>query len=329
DLCCRSHETRPDHRHHRPGRFLPGRAVGRQGLRGPRRRTTVLERVDVAPGGGRCPGRRPARAPRRRPRGRRRPHPARLAGPPRRGLQPRRDERRAGLLRGPGVRRVDQRRWHRPAARGDPLGGTGLPLLPGLHLGDVRPDRAAAVRGVRVPPALAVRHEQAVRALVHRQLPRGARDARGVRDPLQPRVAAARGGVPHPQGEPRGGPHRGRAPGRAAPRQPRRRPRLGVGPGVRRGHVADAAARRAHRLRAGDRHRHDRAGVRRDGVRARRPHLDRPRPSRPPLRAAGRGPRARRGRRQGPPAARLEGADPRRRGGPEDGRRRPGAARPL
>ena len=47
------------------------------------------------------------------------------------------------------------------------------------------------------------------------------------------------------------------------PGQPRRRPRLGLRPGVRRGHVADAAARRAGRLRAGHRHRVHGAGLRR------------------------------------------------------------------
>ena len=54
----------------------------------------------------------------------------------------------------------------------------------------------------------------------------------------------------------------------ALPRQPGRQARLGLRAGVRRGHVADAAAGAAGRLR--HRHRRDplRAGVRRDGVRA-------------------------------------------------------------
>ena len=45
---------------------------------------------------------------------------------------------------------------------------------------------------VPLPPALAVRHLEGVRALVHRQLPRGVRPLRRLRDPVQPRVAAPR-----------------------------------------------------------------------------------------------------------------------------------------
>ena len=85
------------------------------------------------------------------------------------------------------------------------------------------------------------------------------RDAYGLiasqRHPVQPRVAAARRDVRHPQGDPR---HR-RDPRRrrsdALPRQPRRPARLGLRAGVRRGDVADAPAARAGRLR--DRHRRD------------------------------------------------------------------------
>ena len=54
--------------------------------------------------------------------------------------------------------------------------------------------------------ALAVRREQGVRPPHDHQLPRVLRHARQLGDPLQPRVAAPRPGVRHPQGQPGGGP---------------------------------------------------------------------------------------------------------------------------
>ncbi len=59
--------------------------------------------------------------------------------------------------------------------------------------------------------------------------------------------------------------------GAALPRQPRRQARLGPCARLRRGHVADAAAARAGRLRAGDRRDALGARVRRAGVRLCRP----------------------------------------------------------
>ena len=72
----------------------------------------------------------------------------------------------------------------------------GDPLLPGVVVGDVRQGaRGPADRADAVPPALAVRRREGLRAPHHRQLPRVVRPLRGLRDPLQPRVAAARARV--------------------------------------------------------------------------------------------------------------------------------------
>ena len=53
------------------------------------------------------------------------------------------------------------------------MAGHRLPLLPGVELGDVRRDAAAAERGHAVLPALAVRRREGLRLLDDPQLPRG------------------------------------------------------------------------------------------------------------------------------------------------------------
>ena len=117
-------------------------------------------------------------------------------------------------------------------------------------------DPAAAGRGLQVPPALAVRRPRSSQA---HWVTVNYREAYGLfavsRDPVQPRVAAARRELRDPQDHQGRGGDRGRRDGPRGPGQPRRRPRLGLRTGVRRGHVADAAARRAGRLRARDRRR--------------------------------------------------------------------------
>ena len=60
------------------------------------------------------------------------------------------------------------------------------------------------------------------------QLPRGLRPARVQRHPLQPRVAAPRRDLRHPQDHPSGGADQGGDPGQALPRQPRRRSATGA-----------------------------------------------------------------------------------------------------
>ncbi len=65
---------------------------------------------------------------------------------------------------------------------------------------------------------------------------------RGQRHPVQPRVAAPRRDLRHPQDHPRGRGHHGRHAVGALPRQSRRGPRLGLCRRVRGGDVADAPA---------------------------------------------------------------------------------------
>ena len=143
---------RTDHRHHRPGRLLPGRAAARKGLRGPRDGPPLLDRevrADRAPArqGHAAPG-RPARralaggrAPRR---------------PASRDLQPRRDVVRRGLLDPADPDRGVHRRRGDADARGDARGVPGGALLPSLVQRDVRQGARGAADGVdRVLPALA------------------------------------------------------------------------------------------------------------------------------------------------------------------------------
>ena len=107
-------------------------------------------------------------------------------------------------------------------------------------------------------PAQPLRRGQGLRPLDHRQLPRELRPPRVVGDPVQPRVAPARPRVRDPQGDPRRGPDQGGDRREAGPRQPRRPARLGLRRRLRAGHVADAPAGPARRLRRG--HRRDPLG---------------------------------------------------------------------
>ena len=124
--------------------------------------------------------------------------------------------------------------------------GLAHPRLPGGQLGDVRPGAGDPADGEdALPSPLALRGLQGLRPLDVRQLPRELRDARLERHPLQPRVPAPRRELRDPQDhDERGGDQAGAGEGAAA-RQPRREARLGLREGLRRGHVADAAAGRA------------------------------------------------------------------------------------
>ena len=104
------------------------------------------------------------------------------------------------------------------------------------------PAGGAADRADAAAAADALRRREGVRALHRRQLPPPLRPARLVRDPLQPRVAAAPTRLPPAQGLARGRADRGGAAGRALGRRPRRAARLGLGRGLRPGDVADAPA---------------------------------------------------------------------------------------
>ena len=115
---------------------------------------------------------------------------------------------------------------------------------------------------------------------------------------------------------------------RAAARQPRRPAGLGLRGRLRRGHVADAAARRAGRLRGRLGRDPLGAGAVRAGLRARRVGLDRVRAPGRALLPPRRGRPADRRSGQGPRGHRLGGADALRRARAADGRRRPRAGGP-
>ena len=134
--------------------------------------------------------------------------------------------------------------------------GQASALLPGVELRDVRQGAAgSAERGHPAVAALPVRRRQGLRPLHDDQLPRVLRHARVIRHPVQPRVAAPRPRVRHPQGEPSGRAHLARAAGLVDFGQSGRQARLGLRRRLCRSDVAHAAARRGRRLR--DFHRRD------------------------------------------------------------------------
>ena len=186
-----------DHRHHRAGRLVPGRAAAREGLRGPRHRPPVElvqpQRIDhlyhdphdgdavILHYGDLTDASSINRILR--------------DDPARRDLQPRRAEPRAGQLRRAGVhRRVDRR-------------SATLRLLEAIRevgarrRGSTRPARREMFGKVAETPQTEttpfyprspVRRGQGVRVLDHGELPRGVRHVRLQRHPVQSRVAAAR-----------------------------------------------------------------------------------------------------------------------------------------
>ncbi len=195
DVDCRG-ATCADHGNHRPGRLLPRRPAAREGLRGVRDGPPFQHRVVRADP--------PSRGARRVPPGR----PARpgvaaagvAPGAAPRGVQPRRAELRADLVEPAGADHRVHGARRDPDARGRPRDRSRHPLLPGVVVGDVRQGaRDPAERDHAVLPAQPVRRRQGVRALPDRQLPRELRHVRGVGHPLQPRVAAARARVRHPE----------------------------------------------------------------------------------------------------------------------------------
>ncbi|CAA9521663.1 MAG: GDP-mannose 4,6-dehydratase, partial [uncultured Thermomicrobiales bacterium] len=176
---------RADHRHHRPGRQLPGRAPARPRLPRRRRHPAHLDRR-----------RRPDHPPPGADRvGQRRPPGPNVAArhcqslPTRRGLQPRRPELRPHLLGTTAIDRRDHRPRRQPPPRSRPPCQTGRPLLPGILLRDVRqsPD-CAPERSDPVLSALPVRRLKTLRALDYRQLSRKLRSVCRVGYPVQSRV---------------------------------------------------------------------------------------------------------------------------------------------
>ena len=218
-------EARTHHWHHGSGRLVSCGAVVAEGVRGSWTDPSGLDvqhRADRSPvRRSPCPGGE-AVPPLRRPVGRGPAGDAVDRGEAGRGVQPGGAVARAGLLRRARAhRRHDGHRNH-PDAGGGAAGRDRDALLPGLVLGALRVDSAAAERGDAVPPALAVRRREALQLLDHQELPRGLRHVRGQRDPVQPRVSAARRDVRDPQDHSGGGGDQGRPAGLSLPGQPGR-----------------------------------------------------------------------------------------------------------
>src|SRR3954451_10789025 len=251
-----THEARPHHRNHWPGRLVPRRAAAREGLRGARDHPSLLvvqHRAHRPAVPRRARTRRQAvPAPRRSDRVQP-PGPPALRAAARRGLPPGRPVARPSLVRRARVHRRRHRHGHAAPARGDARRRRQAALLPGVLERDVRRHAPAAERGDAVPSAQPVRRREGHGLLGDRDLPRELRPLRLQRDPLQPRIPAARGDVRHPQDHAGAGPHPGRPAGQALPRQPRRQARLGLRPRLHGCDVAHAPAGRARRLRRRDR----------------------------------------------------------------------------
>ena len=204
-----------DHRHHRPGRLLPGRAAAREGLRGARDRPPLLE-LQHRPD--RPPLPRPARDGRAAVHALRRPRRTPVA------LTKLLYELQPDEIYHLGAQSHVRVSFDIPEYTFDVTGagtlrlleairesGVEHALLPGLLVGDVRRRAAAAVRGDAVPPAQPLRGREGGGVLGDGQLPRGYGMFAVQRDPLQPRVAAPRRDLRDPQDHARGRADQGRA----------------------------------------------------------------------------------------------------------------------
>jgi hypothetical protein len=127
-------------------------------------------------------------------------------------------------------------------------------LLPGVLERDLRrPARGAADRGDAARAGHALRRGKGIRPLHDAHLPAPIRPACVVRDPLQPRIAAAAARLRPAQDRARSGGDQPRARERGRARRPRRAARLGIRGGLRARDVARRAAGRGRRLRDRDR----------------------------------------------------------------------------
>ena len=250
-----------DHRHHRPGRQLPGRAPARKGVRGarPRAPQQLLQHLAHRPRA------RPAGPALRRPRRPEQPRAHAGQRRPRRDLQPRRAEPREGARS-----RCRSTRRTSPAlaccacsTRCASSGSKARVYQAGSSemygLVQETPQTEKTPFHPRSPYGVA----KVFGHWIDDELPRELRDARLQRHPVQPRVAAARRELRHPQD------HEGAGRDQAGPTSSELRlgnldakRDWGYARGLRRGDVADAAAGAARRLR-------DRHG--RDALRARVP----------------------------------------------------------
>ena len=157
-----------DYRNFRSGRVVPRRVPARQGLSRGWRRAPFVGAQPVAH---RAPA-RPHRPPARRPAGSAVDPAADRRGAARRVLQPGGDVVRAGLVGHAAADRRVQQPGRDARARGHPPGQAGHALLSGQLERDVRQGaRRTAERGHAVPPALALRRLEGLRALHHRELP--------------------------------------------------------------------------------------------------------------------------------------------------------------
>ena len=320
--------TRADHRHHRPGRLLPRRAAAREGLRGARHGAPLVDRD--------LPAARATSATTITL------HTGDLLD--QRSLVDVLREREPDEIYNLAAMSFVAASWNQPVltaeftgigrhadARGDARGHARGALLPGLLVGDVRQGaRGAAARDD-------ARSTRARPTAWPRPTATSSRSTTASRYDL----FACSGILFNHEGERRGlefvtrkvtharGRDQARPPGRAGARQPRRRARLGLREGLRRGHVADAPAGRARRLRDRDRRGAQRPRARRGRLRARRARPRQARSHRPALPAPRRGRASDRRRLEGPREARLGAADELRGDGPADGRRGPRAARPA
>ena len=110
-----------------------------------------------------------------------------------RGLQPGRAELRRDLLAATPAHRAGDGVGGDVRARSDSARQSRGPLLSGFEQRDVRQDpRPDPGREHHLPPAQSVWGCQAVRSLDHRELPRKLRHPCLQRNPVQPRIAAAR-----------------------------------------------------------------------------------------------------------------------------------------
>ncbi len=175
-------------------------------------------------------------------------------GPPRRDLQPRCPEPRPSLVRPAPLHGRRRRPGYAPNSRSrpSPQPEPASQVLPGVQLRDVRLGSATSRSRHAVPSTKPLLLRQALCPLADDQLPRGVRDVRLLGHPVQPREPPPRRVVRHPQDHPGGHADQGRAPEEARHGQPRRQARLGLRRRLRPGHVADAPARQARRLRRRD-----------------------------------------------------------------------------
>ena len=197
----------PDHRHHRPGRLLPGRAAAREGLRGPRHRPPLLE-LQHRPASTTSTTTRTSTGVRLFT------HYGDLADSV--SLTQLLYELQPDEIYHLGAQSHVRVSFDIPEYTVDVTGAGTLRLLEAIRESGVTARfyqasssemfgvrAAAADRDHAVPSAQPLRGRQGGRVLGHGQLPRGVRHVRRQRHPLQPRVAPPRRDLRDAQDHPR------------------------------------------------------------------------------------------------------------------------------